>query len=183
MAVVTFVHIYSRDQQGYTERVTVEVTPAAFGATTLPTAAHIEALIDAIFGTTGGADGVSTNIVYAYSVEVVQDAPATVGSRDGLVATSIALKGRSGIGVAGRTGRFGQEGVELRLPGFDKGSVTYNPQDRNQANMAAVIFDPIRSALETLGYRDPLTGYVFGLVEILETGVVFNGKRQPMRPR
>lgn len=184
MAISTVVYLYTRDAQNRLERVPIWVAPAAFGATTLPTAAHIQAVVDGAFGDPAGpTDGPSTSLCYAYGVEVIEDSPTNSGSRDGLVATPIALKTRNGIGVAGRDGKFGFEGLELRIPGYDLGFAAINPQDRNMVSMTDTRWAALRAALVAIGYRDPNNGHVFSSGETLETGLIFNGKRSPAQPR
>lgn len=182
MAVNTVVHIYTKDAQGiqgYTERVTFGITPAAFGATTLPTAAHIEALISAIFG--AGVGFISTQIITAYSVEVIEEAPTgTALGGDGSVATAIAAKSRNDIGAAADL-----DGWELRIPGLNKANMVYDPTNSNSIITVADPWATARTAAAVLGYRDP-TGVISGATptaNIFQSAIVFNGKRSPKRPR
>jgi hypothetical protein len=182
MAVSTTIYIYTRDAQGYTERIPFLVAPSGFGAAVdLPTVAHLDALCAALAGS-GSTNGPSTQIIYAYGVETLEDAPAVIGNRNGIVATSIALKTRQGIGISGPSGRFGPEGIEMRLPGYDKAIASVMPNDRNSVDMTNAIWTPVRTALHNLGYQDP-AGLAWTTSQMLQSGVIFNGRRGAMRPK
>jgi hypothetical protein len=182
MTISTEVRIHTRDAQGVSETIPVLVTPADFGAAVdLPTAAHIEALSAALFGS-AGTNGPSTQIVTGYEVAVIENAPTNIGNRNGVVATPIALKTRQGVGISGNVGLLGPEGIELRIPGYDKSIAPLTINDRNAVTMSAAVFTAIRTALVNLGYQDP-AGLVWTSSQILESGVIFNGRRAPVKPR
>lgn len=176
MAVKTLVHIHTRDAQGYTEIVTFGAQPSAFGPLAdNPAAEDIETFINDTFG----AGKVSTSIVTAYSVEVIEDAPTAVGG-DGSAATAIALKTRNQIGNAADV-----DGWELRIPGLNKANMSFDPTNANSVVTSIAPFPAYRVAAASLGFRDP-TGVVTDVpaeADIAQTGVAFNGKRGPKRPR
>ncbi|HET7640947.1 MAG TPA: hypothetical protein VFK47_19720 [Ktedonobacteraceae bacterium] len=176
MAVRTIVHVYTKDAQGYTEDNHFDVEPAAFGATTLPTAAHIEAYINSVYGTT---DLLSTSIVTGYSVEVLQDNPTASAGGNGAVATSIALKTRQEIGVDVSD----PDGWEIRLPGADKATYSFDPTNANSVVVSSPLWDTVRTALLALkaitrGDLTPTDKSAY-----IQTAVVFNGRRGAKRPR
>lgn len=183
MAVRTFINIFTRDSQNYTETIPIEISALGFGAgQNLPTVAQIDAITAAMFGPGGVGHKPSTSIVYAYSVEVVEDGPAGVVG-DGTVATSIAAKTRSGIGVTGNTDPFGNlEGEELRIPGLNKASVLFDPVNPNSITTSGATWAAIRTALLAVGWVSK-GAHTYTSAEMLESAVQFNGKRAPKRSR
>jgi len=176
VAVKTLIHVYTRDAQGYTERETFGASPSAFGPLAdNPVAADIETYINDTYGT----GKISTSIVTAYSVEIIEDAPTSVGG-DGSVATAIALKTRNQIGNTADV-----DGWELRIPGLNKANMSFDPTNANSVVTSIAPFPDYRVAAASLGFRDP-TGVVTDVpaeADIAQTGVAFNGKRGPKRPR
>lgn len=181
MTQPTLVHILTRDAQNVKARLSFYVTAADFGAAvTLPTKAHIEAVIGAMFSTP--ALGLpSTSVVEGYSVEVENmfDYLTSLGG-DGTVATSIAAKLRSGIGSVGRIGPLGPQGIELRIPGMNKDALTFMPNAPDVINMTSAPWPALRTALVAIGFQAP-DGTAFTTTTALETGTGFNGKRAPQR--
>jgi hypothetical protein len=180
VAIYTQIHLYTKDAQGVKGTLSFYVAPLAFAAAqTLPLQANIEALVSAIFG----AANPSTSIVYAYSVEVLNklDLGTELGG-PGDSATVIAAKGRSGIGLVGNPGPSGLEGEEFKIPGLNKGAVTFLTTAPNVISTVGTTWDDIRTALVALGYRFPgATAYTSG--EILEAATAFNGRRAAPRSR
>jgi hypothetical protein len=182
MAINTVLHIYTKDAQGiqgYTERVTVGVTQATFGPTTLPTAAAIETFINSLFGTSLVP---STSIVHAYSIEVKEDNPVNASGGLGDVATAIAMKTRNEI-----SGALDPDGWELRIPGLNKARVQnfIDPVNSNAIITIGTIWTNIRNAAVAIGYRDPEfdTSTPAASNTIFQSAVIFNGKRAPKRLR
>ena len=183
MSVRTFIKIFTRDSQNYTETIPIEVPALSFATgQDLPTVAQIDAIIAAAFGPGGVGHKMSTSIVYAYSVEVIEDGPASIVG-DGTVATSIAAKTRSGIGVTGNTDPFGNlEGEELRIPGLNKASVLFDPVNPNSITTSTSIWTALRTALDAVGWQSK-GAHTYSTAEMLESAVQFNGKRAPKRSR
>jgi hypothetical protein len=183
MTMPTRVHIYTRDAEGTEAKQSFWITQANFGAgVNLPTQAHIEALIALEFGLPSAALA-STSIVYAYSVEVINelDFGSFLGG-DGTVASAIAAKARTGIGVSGKVGPLGLEGEEFKVPGLNKGAMSFNPAAPAIINMTIDPWLSMRGALHDVGYAQK-DGTAYTTAEMLESGVVFNGKRAPQRIR
>jgi len=183
MAVHAYIHFFSRDNQNYTETTTYEIPAFDFAAgQDLPTVAEIDAIQVAMFGPGGTGHKMSTSICYAYSVELVQDDPASV-TGDGTVATAIAAKTRSGIGVTGNTDPFGNlEGEEIRIPGLNKASVIFDPVNPNSIATTTAIWTALRTALDAVGWVSD-GGHTYSTAEMMESAVQFNGKRAPKRSR
>ncbi len=175
MALKTYLDIHTRDAQGYTNTLSMRVINAAFGATTLPTAAKIVAVVESIFG----EDKVSDQIVDGWSIRVHQDDSSTAPGGNGDSATAIAARTRSGI----------EEGplVEklLSIPGLAKANVLYNPSDENEIVMTTALWAGVRAALVDagIGFQADDDVHVFTSAEIAEVGTAFNGRRGPKRPR
>lgn len=183
-ATGTIVHIHTRDAQNTKQTLSFRVTDADFGAgVNLPTNAQIEALITDLFA--APATGTpSTSVVTGYSVEVENMfAYDAVLGGDGTVATAIAAKTRSGIGVTGRVGPLGPEGEEFKIPGMNKDALRFMPNAPDVINMTGAPWTAIRTVLVALGYRSMIDGTAFTTSTALETGVGFNGKRAPQRIR
>lgn len=180
MAINTLLHIYTKDAQGlhgYSERVTVGVTQATFGATTLPTTVHIEAFINSLFGTSTVP---SSSMVTAYSIEVMEDNPVSASGGLGDVATAIAMKTRNEI-----SGALDVDGWNLRIPGLNKARVLFDPVNPNSIVVTGSVWTAIRDAAVNIGFRDPEFDASTPAAhdDIIMAAVSFNGKRQPKRSR
>jgi hypothetical protein len=180
MAVTTKLHIFTTDGQEYTEIDSFYITPIAFAAAqTLPTATQIMAYITATYGSSTQP---SSQIVYGYSVEVIELPSGVIGG-NGEAATAIAIKTRSAVGTLGKVNRLGvPEGIEHRIPGLDKASVVFDPVNPNSIVVNTTEWAAIRTAMVALGYEDGL-GNVIGSALIDMTATAFNGKRAPKRAR
>jgi hypothetical protein len=180
MAVTTKLHIFTTDGQEYTEIDSFYITPIAFAAAqTLPTATLITAYINAVYG---ASTQPSSQIVYGYSVEVIELPTGVIGG-DGEAATAIAIKTRNAVGTLGKINRLGvPEGIEHRIPGLDKASVVFDPVNPNSIVVNTTEWAAVRTALVALGYQDD-QGNVIPSGEIIMTATAFNGKRAPKRPR
>jgi hypothetical protein len=175
--------IETSDAQGYTETVSLEITPVTdFGAAVdLPTITLMTDLVRAIFNDT--TPYVSTSIVTNFGIRIFQDDMSVVSPGSGAVGTNIAGKMRSDIGISGPIGRNGvAEGIELRIPGLDKSQMVLNPQDLNSITTSSANWVAIRAALVALGYR-PKGGLAISSGNTLQVGVIFTGTRAPMKPR
>lgn len=172
MAVHTLLDIYSHDAQGRDAVLSFRIKPAAFGATTLPTAAKIEAVIDALFGSTV----FSTNIVDGYAVRVVEDAPGAVGG-NGAVAVSSALRVRSEIAT---------NNWLFSIPGLNEAYVVFDPTNPNSVSVSSSNWDALRAALvdAAIAVSAPEGTYAAVITSLLaQTATTYDGKRSPMRPR
>lgn len=179
----TIYNIMTSDAQGYEETVSLEITPVSgFGAAVnLPTLTLLTDLARAIFNNV--PPYVSTSIVKNFSIQIFQDDMSVLTPGNGAVATNIAGKMRSDIGVSGPVGRNGvPEGIELRIPGLDKSQVLLNPQDLNSITTSSANWVAVRAALVALGYR-PKGGLAISAGNTLQVGSIFTGTRAPMRPR
>lgn len=183
MAIVTLIHLKTRDAQGVKETLSFHVAPLAFAAAqAVPTQAHIEALIGALAAPPAGGLP-SSNSVYAYSVEIENqlDFGSELGG-DGSAATVIAAKARSGIGLTGRLGPNGYEGEEFKIPGLVKANVTFLSSAPNVISTTGTTWDAIRTALHDLGYQFE-GGSAYTTAQMLEAATAFNGKRAPQRSK
>lgn len=176
MALNTYLRITSEDAQGYQDTLEYRIAPLALAAAqTLPTAVEIDAVIDAIFGTTGK---LSTNKVLSYEVAVRQDAPASTGG-NGTAPTSEAGVLRNSIGDI--------PGDWLsRIPGLDKASVTWNPSNPNSFSTIGIIWDDYRDAVTAahIAVSAPTGAYAaVSASAIAEVANAVDGRRAPMRPR
>jgi hypothetical protein len=176
MAVETFLEIVSEDAQGYQDTLSFRIAPLAFAAAqTVPTAAEIDAVIDAIFGTTGVP---STQRVVSYSVRIQQDAPASTGG-NGEAPTSEAIRVRNELtGIPGNW--------LFRIPGLNKAAVLFDPTNPNSISTTGAMWDAVRAALAAahIAVADPTGGYsATPEDEIAQVATVFDGRRAPLRPR
>ncbi len=179
MSVKTKVHIFTSDNEQYTEDMSFFVTPSAFGAgVDLPTVAQIEAVISAVFAASAKP---STSMVTSYSVEVIETLDANLGG-NGAVATSIAAKTRNGIGLAGPVDRLGElTGIELRVPGLNKSAVSFDMTNPSSIIVVGSPWAAVRTALQAIGMRAPDGTDISA--STIESATAFNGKRAPKRAR
>jgi hypothetical protein len=179
MAVLTKVHIFTSDAEQYTEDMSFYVTPSNFGSgVDLPSTTLITNVISAIFAATVKP---STSFVTGYSVEVIEKLDATLGG-NGTVATSIAAKTRNGIGLAGPIDRLMEKtGVELRIPGFNKASSSYDIVNPSSIIVTGTTWAAVRTALAAIGMQAEDGTDISA--STIEAANVFNGKRAPKRPR
>lgn len=178
MAVRTFLHINVKDFQGYDKTLSFGIVTAAFGAAVnLPTAAHIEALINSIFGVPSALVP-SDSIVTSYSVEVMEDAPTGAPGGEGGAAVNIAARVRSNLGTV--------DEWEVLIPGVQKNQLTFGVSDTNSINTVTSPWPGIRTAadaalLKITSPKKPTT-YI-AAANLFQEGVLFTGKRSPRKPR
>jgi len=173
MAVTTWLDITTEDFQGYQATLPFRIVPAAFGATTLPTAAKIEAVINALYGDTKFSD----QRVIKYAVRVEQDVPGATGGA-GNVTTSEALRMRSGDGDS--------LPALWRVPGLMKANVTFDPQNPNGVATVGALWTALRDALTDaeIAVSAPEGAYAaYTEEQIAVTANAFDGRRAPLRPR
>lgn len=175
MAVETWLDIISTDKQGYQDTLTFRVKDLAFAAAqTLPTAAKIEAVIDAIYG----PDKPSTNIVTSYQIRVQETVSSAVGG-SGSSPTSEAARVRNSLTAIPGNWLF-------RIPGLDKSAVSFDPSNPNSISTSGAPWAAIRTALAdaAIAVSDPAGAYVaVPSTEIAEAVSAVDGRRAPLRPR
>jgi len=176
LAVTTWLDITTEDAQGYQDTLSFRVKPIAFAtAQTLPAAAKIDAVIDALFGNTGVP---SSQTVLKYAIRVEEDAPASNGG-NGEAATSTAIRTRNEL--SGIPGNW-----MFRIPGLNKAAVTFDPTNPNSISTTGSMWDAIRAALAdaAIAIADPAGAYVATPEdEIAQVATAVDGRRAPMRPR
>lgn len=170
MAIQTWIRIHVRDAQGRTGVVPIRVTDAAFGATTLPTAVQVEAIIVGLFGDAEP----SNSIVTDYEVAVVQDAPS---------GAALGGDGSTSLPIAIRTRNSASEQFLLTIPGAELDELVFDPSNPNVISTSGTNWGALRSALSDVGFRSPESGSLVAEDEIMLTASLFNGTRAPMRPR
>lgn len=173
MAAKTWLDITTEDAQGYQATLTFRIKPAAFGATTLPTEAKIEAVIDALYGD----DKLSDQQIVKYAVRVEEDVVGGLGG-GGAVGTSQALRIRSGDSDSAD--------ALWRIPGFLKDSLVKSPDNPNSYSTADALVDALRTALVDAAIAvappaDPYTAYTSD--QIAKSANTFDGRRAPLRPK
>lgn len=169
MALSTWLDIHAQDAQGRKATLTFRIKAAALGATTLPTAAKIEAVIDAIFG----ADVISDAIVTGYDVRVNQDSvPGAPGGAGG-----------SSISTAARVRNEPPDNWLFAVPGIAENNVVFDPTNRNSISTVGAIWTAIRDALTDaeITIKNPETGVDLADTSVATTATLYDGKRSPMR--
>ena len=171
MAVATYLDIMTQDAQKEKATLTFRINPATFGATTLPTAAKIEAVINAVFGNTK----FSTNIVTAYAVRVEEEAPVALGGTGGSP-SSQAMRVRNEIGT---------KNWMFSVPGLVKSNVTWDPVNPNSISTSDALFTALRAALvdAAIAFGDPANYAATPTDEAAQTATGYDGRRTPPRPR
>ena len=174
MAVSTWLDITTQDAQEYETTVSYRIKPAALGATTLPSAAKINAVLTAFYGD----DKVSDQIVVHYAVRVQEDAPAVTGGSGNVDASQV---------MRLRSGGDGDSAEQLdRIPGLLKANVSFDPQNPNGISTTGALFDAIRAALVDADIAfapDEGTYTAYTEDQIARLANAFDGKRAPKRPR
>lgn len=168
----TWLDIVTEDAQGYQNTLSYRIKDAALGATTLPTSAKIEAVINAIFGDTK----FSSNIVKEFSVRVRQDQSPAAGGTGGS-ATSTSLRVRNNID--GPNWLF-------TIPALIKDNVVYDPTNPNSASTSGALWTALRGALvdADIAVSAPSDVYVAEVeADLAQAATVYDGKRSPLRPR
>ncbi len=176
MALSTFLDIFYRDGQGRDRTLTFRIKPLALAAAqTLPAAAKIEAVIDAIFTV---ADSVSNGLVTAYAIRVHEDTPGTTGG-NGTSPTSEAARVRNDLN--------GIPGNWLWTVGcLNKNAVSFDPTNPNSISTSDSQWDAIRAALAdaAIAVSDPQGAYAAtDEGDIAMVASVFDGRSSPARPR
>jgi hypothetical protein len=177
MAIETLLHIRVKDAQILEETLTFAITGATFSDTTLPTAAHIQTFISKMFGD-AASNSPSGAIVQWYSVEVRENAPVLASVGEGGVGLNIAGRLRSNLSTA--------EEWEFRLPGLVKDRVNFGFSDPNQIITVGTLWDDIRAAgaVADLEIHGTKPGNTFvAQADLLQEGILFNGRRSPRRVR
>jgi hypothetical protein len=179
----TILHIFCKDAQGRDKQIDFQVVTADFGATTLPTEAHIVAVITALFG----IGKISDAFVVDYSIEHHADLTRSMNEGGaGNVGLSVGAKVISGRGDVGPK----LAGWPTTIPGFNEAGFVYDPSNANIINMIDPDFAALRTALavadiaagsprpEDLPYT-PLTS----TANFLQFGQLTNSRRSPFTQR
>lgn len=172
MALTTWLWIETEDAQGYQDTLKLRIKPAALGSTTLPTAAKIDAVIASVYGNTV----LSTNIVKSYSVVVTQDTPTDDGGTGGSP-TSEALRTRSEVST---------NDFIIKIPGLNKANVSFDSSNPNAVVVTGTMFQDVRDALtdSEIAVSAPEGAYAAVADSLLlQTAVVYDGRRAPLKPR
>jgi hypothetical protein len=176
MALNTYLDIHVRDGQKQLSTLTFRIKPLALAAAqTLPAAAKIDAVIDAIFTV---ADTPSDAQCIGYSVRVTEDTPASTGG-NGASAISSAAKVRNSLDAIPGNWLFS-------IPGLNKAAVSFDPTNPNSISTVGAMWDAIRDALTdaAIAVSDPVGSYVaVPSDEIAQSATGFDGRRSPPRPR
>ncbi|SRR6266404_1070609 len=175
MAVITTLNIVSRDAQGHFDTLEFVVKPIAFAAAqTLPAAAKIQAVIDAIYSDESTP---SSNVVVSYYIKVEQTVPESNGG-DGASPTSQAVRVRNSLDAIPGNWLF-------RIPGLNEAAVSFDPTNPNSISTVGAMWDAIRAALAdaAIAVSDPAGAYTaVAEDELAQVASVFDGRRAPMRP-
>jgi len=176
LALNTYLDIMVRDGQRQKATLTFRIKPLALAAAqTLPTAAKIEAVIDAIFASTGTP---GDSVCDGYSVRVTEDAPGSTGGT-GVSSISSAAKVRNSLDAIPGNWLFS-------IPGLNKAAVSFDPTNPNSISTVGAMWDAIRTALSdaAIAVSDPAGAYVaVASDEIAQSATGFDGRRSPPRPR
>ncbi len=167
--------IRTEDAQGYQETLTFRIKDATYGATTLPTDAHMLTVINDIFG----ADLPSTSKVIGYEAAVVTELTGgDVIGGDGGSPTSERLRFRNDVG--GANWIFG-------VPGLNKAAVTFDPSNPNAISTSDININSIRTALNAADLQpgDPKADAytATSTTVMMQSGIVVDGRRSPKRTR
>lgn len=178
MALNTYLDIYTEDGQKQKATLSFRIKPLALAAAqTLPAAAKIDAVIDAIFT---ASDSPGDAIVTGYAIRVFEDAPASLGG-NGTSGISSTAKVRNSLGTIGVAGNW-----LFSIPGLDKAAVDFDPTNPNSISTVGAMWDAIRAALTdaAIGTSSPLGTYAaVSADEIAQSATGFDGRRSPPRPR
>jgi hypothetical protein len=175
MTVKTWLDIHLEDGQKQKRTLSLRVKDIAFAtAQTLPAAAKIEAVIDALFA---AEDTPSNAKCVGYAIRVEQDVPGTSGG-DGTSAITSAIRTRNDLG--GIPGNW-----LMTIPAMNKSAVSFNPIARNQISTTGAMWDAVRAALAdaAIAVGDPeATAYVATEEDTLfEVASGFDGRRAAPR--
>lgn len=177
MALRTWIDIHVEDGQHQKATLSLRVKDIALAAAqTLPSAAKIEAIINAVFADSGTP---STAICVSYAVRVEEDAPGALGG-EGTSAISSAIKTRnSNITLPGNW--------LLSIPGMNKGDLTWDLTNRNSISTTGSMWDAVRAAMAdaAIAVGDPIppTYEATPEAELFYSASGFDGRRAAPRPR
>lgn len=137
MTVKTWLDLYLEDGQKQKRTLSLRVKDIAFAAAqTLPAAAKIEAVIDALFAP---EDTPSNAKCTGYAIRVEQDVPGTSGG-DGTSAITTAVRTRNEI--TDLTGNW-----LMTIGGMNKSAVAFDSTNRNSISTVGAMWDAARAAL------------------------------------
>jgi hypothetical protein len=176
MALKTWLDIFTQDGQKQKATLSFRIKPVALAAAQdLPTAAKIDAVINAIFAA-GSVPGDAE--VTGYAVRVEEDAPTATGG-GGVSSISSTAKVRNDIdGIPGNW--------LFSIPGLNKGAVSFDPTNPNSISTVGAMWDAIRTALTdaAIAVSDPEGAYAAAASDtIAQSATGFDGRRSPPRPR
>lgn len=173
MGLPTFLEIVVEDFQGYEATLPFRIVDADYGATALPTQAHVLAIISAVFG-----DGKFSDSIVKYIQFVIKDVSFAGGGGLGNTPTSEALRYRNSVNTSHE--------YLTRVPGVSKANLLFDPQNPNGVSTSGALWTALRSALTAadIAVADPEGAYsATPSGEIAEVANVFDGRRAPLRPR
>jgi len=152
LALNTYLDIFVEDGQKQKATLSFRIKPLALAAAqTLPAAAKIEAVIDAIFASTGTPGDAKCE---GYAVRVFEDAPGSSGGA-GVSSISSAAKVRNSLDAIPGNWLFS-------IPGLNKAAVSFDPTNPNSISTVGAMWDAIRTALSDaaikLGQDTTLSG-------------------------
>lgn len=178
MTVKTWLDLHTEDGQGQKATVSLRVKDIAFAAAqTLPAAAKIDAIIDALFSSDNSTP--SNAKCMSYAIRVEQDTPTGEGG-NGTSAISSAIKTRNAIEAI--PGNW-----LLSLPGLNKDAVTFGTVDRNSIVVIGGMWDAVRAALAdaAIAVGDPQSTSYSATAEdeLFQEASAFDGRRSAPRPR
>ncbi len=171
----TFLDIHTKDAQNRKRDLTFEIKPSAYGATTIPVAAKIDAVIASIFGPDNLTPSLS--IVTGYAIRIEELDPAEIGG-PGSSASSDAFRVRNVVG----------EDTEFlfSIPGADKSAVLFDPTNPNSVVMTTGLWSAVRAALvdAAIAISSPEDSYVaISSGQIAQSSTFYDGRVSPPRPR
>lgn len=172
MTLKTYLKIQLRDGQKRDKTLSFRIKPAAFGSTTLPSEAKIEAVINALFGS-----GLPSNAaVKAYGIELVEDDVTTAPGGSG--GSSLANTARS---------RNGNSEYIEEIPGIDESNVAFDASNKNAIVTTTTAWRAAATALAdseiAIGDPAPTSYAATAATDIFRSATFFLGKRVPARVR
>lgn len=175
MAVKTWLDINLEDGQRQKRTLSLRVKDIAFAtAQTLPSAAKIDAVIDALFA----AEGTPSNArVVSYAIRVEETAPLSTGG-DGTSAITSAIRTRNDVdGIPGNW--------LMTIGGINKSAVTFDTNNRNSIIVTGGMWDAARAALADaeIAVGDPDAGSYVATAEadLFGSASGYDGRRSAPR--
>lgn len=176
MVEKTFLEIVTQDAEGYSNTLQFRIKDVTFGATTLPTKAHCDAVVAALYGPDGTTP--SNQIVTSYRIVLEEDS-VTTPAGNGTSATAIAARTRNEAASPITEWMFS-------IPGLSKSAVSFDPRNPNSILATDAIWATLRTALAAadiaIANPEPVSYVPTPISEIAQSISQFNGRRGPKRP-